>query len=160
MSVSRNPARSRPLSRNVKRLMKMARESPQNPNVSKIEREFTERDLAYCDMQGSIFMEAAMKAVTTVDESVKRLIEAIKEAGGMAIVTADHGNADVMIAEDGSPMTAHSLNPVPFILVDDRYKGRKLMDGGVLADITPTLLDVMGIAQPAEMTGHSLIEHK
>ena len=76
----------------------------------------------------------------------------------MAIVTADHGNADVMIAEDGSPMTAHSLNPVPFILVDDRYVGRKLMDGGVLADITPTLLDVMGIAQPAEMTGHSLIK--
>ena len=76
----------------------------------------------------------------------------------MAIVTADHGNADVMIAEDGSPMTAHSLNPVPFILVDDRYKGRTLKEGGVLADITPTLLDVMGVAQPAEMTGHSLID--
>ena len=80
------------------------------------------------------------------------------EEGGMAIVTADHGNADVMIAEDGSPMTAHSLNPVPFILVDDYYMGAKLMDGGVLADITPTLLDVMNVPKPAEMTGHSLIK--
>lgn len=114
---------------------------------------------ANCDMVGHTgIMEAAMKAVTTVDDSVNRLIGAILKAGGMAIVTADHGNADVMIAEDGSPMTAHSLNPVPFILVDDRYKGRKLMEGGVLADITPTLLEVMGVAQPAEMTGHSLIE--
>ena len=114
---------------------------------------------ANCDMVGHTgIMEAAMKAVTTVDDSVNRLVNAILKAGGMAIVTADHGNADVMIAEDGSPMTAHSLNPVPFILVDDRYKGRKLMEGGVLADITPTLLDVMGIEKPAEMTGHSLIE--
>ena len=116
---------------------------------------------ANCDMVGHTgIMEAAMKAVTTVDDSVNRLIGAILKAGGMAIVTADHGNADVMIAEDGSPMTAHSLNPVPFILVDDRYKGRKLMEGGVLADITPTLLEVMGVAQPAEMTGHSLIERQ
>ena len=114
---------------------------------------------ANCDMVGHTgIMEAAMKAVTTVDDSVNRLVNAILKAGGMAIVTADHGNADVMIAEDGSPMTAHSLNPVPFILVDDRYKGRKLMEGGVLADITPTLLEVMGIEKPAEMTGHSLIE--
>ena len=114
---------------------------------------------ANCDMVGHTgIMEAAEKAVTTVDDCVNRLVNAILKAGGMAIVTADHGNADVMIAEDGSPMTAHSLNPVPFILVDDRYKGRKLMDGGVLADITPTLLDVMGVEQPPEMTGHSLIE--
>ena len=114
---------------------------------------------ANCDMVGHTgIMEAAEKAVTTVDGCVKRLIEAILKAGGMAIVTADHGNADVMIAEDGSPMTAHSLNPVPFILVDDRYLGRKLASGGVLADITPTILDVMGIDKPAEMTGHSLIE--
>ena len=115
---------------------------------------------ANCDMVGHTgIMEAAEKAVTTVDNCVNRLVNAILKAGGMAIVTADHGNADVMIAEDGSPMTAHSLNPVPFILVDDRYKGAKLLEGGVLADITPTLLDVMGIEKPAEMTGHSLIEH-
>ena len=113
---------------------------------------------ANCDMVGHTgIMEAAEKAVTTVDNCVNRLVNAILKAGGMAIVTADHGNADVMIAEDGSPMTAHSLNPVPFILVDDRYKGAKLLEGGVLADITPTLLDVMGIEKPAEMTGHSLI---
>ena len=116
---------------------------------------------ANCDMVGHTgIMEAAEKAVSTVDACVKRLIEAIKKAGGMAIVTADHGNADEMIAADGSPMTAHSLNPVPFILVDDRYKGYSLKEGGVLADITPTLLDVMGIAKPKEMTGHSLIERK
>ena len=114
---------------------------------------------ANCDMVGHTgIMEAAEKAVTTVDDCVNRLVNAILKAGGMAIVTADHGNADVMIAEDGSPMTAHSLNPVPFILVDENYKGRTLMNGGVLADITPTLLDVMGIEKPAEMTGHSLIE--
>ena len=116
---------------------------------------------ANCDMVGHTgIMEAAMKAVTTVNASVERLIKAILKAGGMAIVTADHGNADVMIAEDGSPMTAHSLNPVPFILVDENYKGATLKEGGVLADITPTLLDVMGVAQPVEMTGHSLIERK
>ncbi|MBQ9369902.1 MAG: 2,3-bisphosphoglycerate-independent phosphoglycerate mutase [Clostridia bacterium] len=114
---------------------------------------------ANCDMVGHTgIMEAAEKAVTTVDNCVNRLVNAILKVGGMAIVTADHGNADEMIAPDGSPMTAHSTNPVPFILVDDGYKGRKLMEGGVLADITPTILDVMGIAQPSEMTGHSLIE--
>jgi len=116
---------------------------------------------ANCDMVGHTgIMDAAVQAVKTVNASVERLINAILKAGGMAIVTADHGNADVMIAEDGSPMTAHSLNPVPFILVDDNYKGRTLKQGGVLADITPTLLEVMGVKQPAEMTGHSLIERE
>ena len=116
---------------------------------------------ANCDMVGHTgIMDAAVEAVKTVNASVERLINAILKAGGMAIVTADHGNADVMIAEDGSPMTAHSLNPVPFILVDDNYKGRTLKQGGVLADITPTLLEVMGVKQPAEMTGHSLIERE
>lgn len=115
---------------------------------------------ANCDMVGHTgIMEAAEKAVKTVDECVRRLVTAILAHGGMAIVTADHGNADEMIAADGSPMTAHSLNPVPFILADDRFKGAKLAEGGVLADIAPTLLDAMGIEKPAEMTGHSLIVH-
>ena len=77
--------------------------------------------------------------------------------GGGALVTADHGNADKMIAEDGSPFTAHTTNPVPVVLVCDELKGVKLREGGVLADLAPTLLDMMGLPVPAEMTGKSLI---
>ena len=72
--------------------------------------------------------------------------------------TADHGNADKMIAEDGSPFTAHTTNPVPVVLVCDALKNAKLRSGGVLADLAPTLLDMMGLPVPAEMTGKSLIE--
>ena len=77
--------------------------------------------------------------------------------GGNAIVTADHGNADKMLDTDGSPFTAHTTNKVPFIVVGDKFKGVSLRDGGVLADIAPTLLDCMGLEIPAEMTGKSLI---
>ena len=77
--------------------------------------------------------------------------------GGGALLTADHGNADKMIAEDGSPFTAHTTNPVPVVLVCDRLKDKKLREGGVLADLAPTLLDMMGLEKPAEMTGKTLI---
>ena len=77
--------------------------------------------------------------------------------GGGALLTADHGNADKMIAEDGSPFTAHTTNPVPVVLVSDALKGVSLRDGGVLADLAPTLLEMMGLPIPEEMTGKSLI---
>ena len=81
-------------------------------------------------------------------------LEAVQEAGGAAIVTADHGNADNMLEPDGSPNTAHSLNPVPLVVTAE---GIGLADGGVLADVAPTVLELLGIEKPAEMTGSSLI---
>ena len=115
---------------------------------------------ANCDMVGHTgVMEAAVKAVHTVDECVKKVTDKILAMGGAAIVTADHGNADQMIADDGeTAFTQHTTFPVPVILVSNELKDVTLREDGVLADLAPTLLDVMGIAQPAEMTGKSLIK--
>ena len=99
-------------------------------------------------------IEAAVKAVEAVDECLGRVIETVHAAGGACIVTADHGNCDEMLEEDGSPDTAHSLNPVPFIVTLD---GVKLDGDGVLADVAPTALALLGIEQPEEMTGRSLL---
>lgn len=115
-------------------------------------------NFANCDMVGHTgVIPAAVKAVETVDNCVKKIVDKVLEKGGSALVTADHGNADKMLAEDGSPFTAHSTNKVPFIVVSDALKGKTLKDGGVLADIAPTLLDVMNVPVPAEMTGKSLL---
>ena len=117
-------------------------------------------NFANCDMVGHTgVLEAAEKAVAAVDECVDKVLSKILSMGGGALLTADHGNADKMIAEDGSPFTAHTTNPVPVVLVCDKYKGAHLRNGGVLADLAPTLLDMMGIPVPAEMTGKTLIEH-
>ena len=103
-------------------------------------------------------MSAAVKAVHVVDKCVKKVVDKILEMGGAALVTADHGNADEMIADDGkTPFTQHTTNPVPVILVSNELKNAKLREGGVLADLAPTLLDVMGLKQPAKMTGKSLL---
>jgi 2,3-bisphosphoglycerate-independent phosphoglycerate mutase len=99
---------------------------------------------------------AAVAAIETVDSCLKDVIEAVHAKGGACIVTADHGNADNMLEPDGSPNTAHSLNPVPLIVTAE-VGG--LRDGGVLADVAPTVLDLLAIDQPPEMTGESLIEH-
>ncbi len=113
---------------------------------------------ANCDMVGHTgILEAAEKAVAAVDDCVDKVLKKILEMGGGALLTADHGNADRMIAEDGSPFTAHTTNPVPVVLVCDALKGAKLREGGVLADLAPTLLDMMGLPVPAEMTGKTLI---
>ena len=101
---------------------------------------------------------AAVKAVGTVDECVKKVLDKILEMGGAALVTADHGNADRLLSEDGSPFTAHTTNPVPVILVSEKYKNAKLRTDGILADLAPTLLTVMGEKVPEEMTGKSLIK--
>ena len=98
-------------------------------------------------------LQAAVKAVETVDECVGRVVEATLKMGGIAMVTADHGNAEVMLQPDGSPMTAHTTNLVPFILCG---AGTQLRPGR-LADIAPTILDVMGLAAPQEMDGQTLI---
>lgn len=114
---------------------------------------------ANCDMVGHTgVIPAAIKAVHTVDECVKRVLDKILEMGGSALLTADHGNADKLLSEDGSPFTAHTTNPVPVVLVSEKYKNAALRDDGILADLAPTLLTVMGLPVPAEMTGRSLIK--
>ena len=116
-------------------------------------------NFANCDMVGHTgIMEAAMKAVEAVDDCVDKVVNAILENGGRVFVTADHGNADQMVdPESGEPFTAHTTNPVPFIAVGADMVGRKLREGGRLADIAPTMLSSMGLEVPAEMTGTSLI---
>ncbi|PWM71699.1 MAG: 2,3-bisphosphoglycerate-independent phosphoglycerate mutase [Bacillota bacterium] len=115
-------------------------------------------NFANCDMVGHTgVIPAAVKAVETVDNCVQKIIGKVLEKGGAALVTADHGNADKMLDEEEKPFTAHSTNKVPFIVVSDELKNAKLREGGVLADIAPTLLDAMGIAVPAEMTGKTLL---
>lgn len=99
--------------------------------------------------------EAAVKAVEAVDECVGKVVTAIREMDGVALITADHGNADKMIDTDGSPFTAHTTNLVPFCVVGYPCE---LREGGRLADIAPTMLKIMGLPQPAEMTGESIIK--
>lgn len=112
-------------------------------------------NFANCDMVGHTgVFDAAKAAVEAVDTCVGRVVDAILEMGGVAMITADHGNADKMFEEDGSPFTAHTTNPVPFCVVNYDCK---LREGGRLADIAPTMLKVLGLPQPAEMDGKSLI---
>ena len=116
-------------------------------------------NFANCDMVGHTgVFDAAVKAVEAVDACVGRVVEHTLAAGGMALITADHVNADRMLDDDGkTPFTAHTTNLVPFCVVGaDRPV--TLRSGGRLADITPTMLDLMGIEKPAVMTGESLIE--
>ena len=112
-------------------------------------------NFANCDMVGHTgVFDAAVKAVETVDTCVGQVVDATLKMGGIAMITADHGNAEQMTEPDGSPMTAHTTNPVPFILCG---AGTELRSGGRLADIATTILDVMGLACPPEMDGKTLI---
>ncbi|HEV3093220.1 MAG TPA: 2,3-bisphosphoglycerate-independent phosphoglycerate mutase [Solirubrobacteraceae bacterium] len=114
-------------------------------------------NFANADMVGHTgVIGAAVAAVETVDECLGQVLDAVAKRGGVAVVTADHGNADHMLEPDGSPNTAHSLNPVPLIVTAPGLTLRAR--GGILADVAPTVLDLLGIAQPPEMTGRSLIE--
>jgi len=111
-------------------------------------------NFANCDMVGHTGVyEAAVKAVETVDTCVKRVVDATSSMGGISLITADHGNAEHMCEADGSPFTAHTTNLVPFCVVGANVRLRD----GRLADIAPTMLDLMGLNQPAEMTGKTLI---
>ena len=103
-------------------------------------------------------MEAAVKACEAVDECVGKVVAAIREVGGEVIITADHGNSEMMIdPETKGPFTAHTTNLVPCILVSDARKNAKLKEGGILADLAPTILELMGLPKPEEMEGSSLI---
>lgn len=111
---------------------------------------------ANCDMVGHTgVFDAAVQAVEAVDTCVGRMVEAILAKGGAALITADHGNADKMMEPDGSPFTAHTTNPVPLVVVG--AGGVQLREGGVLADLAPTMLKLLELEQPEEMTGKSLI---
>ena len=104
-------------------------------------------------------MEAAAKAVETVDVCVGKLVDKLNSVGGSAIITADHGNAELMIdADTKKVITSHSTNPVPLIITGDEFKNVQLKSGGRLSDIAPTILDMMNLEKPEEMTGHSLIK--
>ncbi len=116
-------------------------------------------NFANCDMVGHTgVIPAAVKAVHTVDGCVRKVVDKILSMGGSALLTADHGNADRMLDTDGSPFTAHTTNPVPAVLISEKLKNVKLRTDGILADLAPTLLEVMGLPIPPEMTGKSLIE--
>ena len=114
-------------------------------------------NFANCDMVGHTgVFEAAVKAVEAVDECVGKVTEAVLKAGGAVLLTADHGNADKMLVDDSDdPFTAHTTNPVPLVAIGTDAKNLK--KGGVLADLIPTMLDVMDMPKPDEMTGHSLL---
>ncbi|MFZ5945723.1 MAG: 2,3-bisphosphoglycerate-independent phosphoglycerate mutase [Bacillota bacterium] len=138
-------------------------------NAFKVTQEVTEKILrgnydfvlvnyANPDMVGHTgFTDATIKAIEAVDQCVGSIFNAVRQVGGSLIITSDHGNAELMEDQDGKPLTAHSSNPVPFILIDEEYKSAQLKDHGSLRDIAPTVLALLGLQSPEEMTGSSLI---
>ena len=127
------------------------------PEIKNKTADFICLNYANADMVGHTGVwEAAIKAVGTVDSCVEKVVTAGLENGYTSFVTADHGNADYMINEDGTPNTAHTLNPVPFFIIDNEWKGK--IKPGKLADIAPTILTIMDIELPNEMTGEILID--
>lgn len=118
--------------------------------------EFGIINFANADMVGHTgVIEAAVKGIEAVDKCLGEVVEAVHASGGACLITADHGNADHMLEDDGSPNTAHSLNPVPVIVT---VPGLTLRGGGTLADVAPTILQILGIERPEAMTGRSLID--
>lgn len=108
------------------------------------------------DMVGhSGMLEPTIKAIEAVDECLGRVVDKILELGGTAIITADHGNSDEVVTLDGKPMTAHTTNPVPVIITKH---GIEMRENGILADLAPTMLKLLNIPQPEEMTGQPLFE--
>ena len=97
---------------------------------------------------------AAVKAVEATDEALGRVLEAVEREGGIALVTADHGNAEEMLTAEGKPQTAHTTNPVPLVVTD---RGASLKEGGELSDLVPTAISLLGLAKPLQMSGHNLM---
>lgn len=115
-------------------------------------------NLANPDMVGHTGnLPAAIQAVEAVDAGIGVILEAVREQKGALIITSDHGNCETMVDEDGHPHTAHTTNPVPLYYVDDAHRDAQLRDGGRIADVAPTMLEILGIPQPAAMTGRSLL---
>ena len=120
--------------------------------------DFVVVNYANADMVGhSGVLAAAIAAVEAVDSCVGRVVERVLARGGACLITADHGNSDNMVEPDGGPNTAHSTNPVPFLAT---VPGVEVRAGGVLADIAPTVLDLLGVPTPAVMTGRDLLVKK
>jgi 2,3-bisphosphoglycerate-independent phosphoglycerate mutase len=101
-------------------------------------------------------LDATIHALEVVDECIGRIVSRVHDLGGTTLITADHGNAEQMIDGDGGPLTAHTTNPVHFILVDDSRRGARLRDG-IFADVAPTILGLLGLDVPKQMTGKSLL---
>ena len=129
--------------------------------VSAIEKEsyaFVLVNFANPDMVGHTgVLPAAIEAIDVIDECIGRIVAAARAHDTAVVITADHGNCEMMIDVDGQPHTAHTTNPVPFIVVDERQRGHALLDGGRLCDVAPTVLALMGLPQPTQMEGHSLL---
>lgn len=122
--------------------------------------DFIVLNFANADMVGHTgVLEAAKKAIAAVDVCVGKVVDAVLSRGGRLLITADHGNAETMVDDGGHPHTAHTCNPVPFLLVDDSRRTARLRSG-ILADIAPTVLELLGIPQPEEMTGVSLLSRQ
>ena len=118
-------------------------------------------NFANMDMVGHTgILEAAIKGVEAVDECVGRVVRAVTGAGGQILLTADHGNSEEEVTESGEPMTAHTTNPVRLIFIREGNGAYKLEGGGKLSDLAPTLLEIMGLPQPPQMTGHSLLRRE
>jgi 2,3-bisphosphoglycerate-independent phosphoglycerate mutase len=115
-------------------------------------------NFANADMVGHTGnLKAAIEAIEHLDKCLGWVVGTIERIGGAALITADHGNCEQMIdPETGGPHTAHTENPVPFIVCDKSFKGT-LREGGALEDVAPTILELLGVAQPTEMTGKSLL---
>ena len=123
--------------------------------------DFMVLNFANADMVGHTgILDAAVKAIAAVDECAKTVVDCILKNGGECLVTADHGNSECMIDSKGRPMTAHTTNPVPLIFVSDRADKFEFTGGGRLCDLAPTLLNIMGLDVPAEMTGNNLLKNK
>ena len=128
--------------------------------VSKLgEYDFIACNLANLDMVGHTgIIKAAVEACEVVDSCVDRIVQAVLERNGTILLTADHGNAEEMIDATGGPMTAHSKNPVPLVLISNNNQGKSLKQGGKLGDIAPTILSLLDLNQPEQMTGNSLLQ--
>ena len=128
------------------------------PEIAQQSADFICLNFANADMVGHTGVwEAAIKAVESVDDCVAQVVTAGLANNYTIFLTADHGNADYMINPDGSPNTAHTLNPVPFFIIDNQWHGS--IHSGKLGDVAPTILTMMGIPIPKEMTGHILVDH-
>ena len=118
-------------------------------------------NLANCDMVGHTgVFEAAVKAVETVDACTGMIIDAVRSANGVILITADHGNAEEMLDRDGHTKTAHSLNDVDAFLIPRGGESVELRPRGILSNVAPTILDLLGIEPPPEMTAHSMINRR